>query len=97
MFAIFQEEWGEKFDGGTAINLILAFLFGSVLFLFKVLTGLQALIRVACDEDPSIKLHPAGQGFGEIRAYYTEHLKQLSVVLLVSEIVSCFTITRADN
>lgn len=85
---LIQEEWKQTFDGGTAIALILAFLWGSVLFIFKVATGLQVLIRVACDEDPYQKIYPVAQGIGTIRAYYTEHFKQLSVVLLISEIVS---------
>lgn len=92
-----QEEWGQTFDGGTAIALILAFLWGSVLFIFKVATGLQVLIRVACDEDPYEKIFPVAQGIGAIRAYYMEHFKQLSVVLLISEIVSFVNFFNVQN
>lgn len=92
-----QEEWDVKFDGGTAIALILSFLWGSVLFIFKIATGIQVLVRVACDEDPSEKIYPLGQGIGAIRAFYMEHFKQLSVVLLISEIVSWFKQVQAES
>lgn len=65
--------------------MILTFLWGTVLFLFKICTGIQVLIKAVKDEPQ--KLHPVGQGFGEIKGYYMEHMKQIAVVLLVSEIV----------
>ncbi|CAL8107313.1 unnamed protein product [Orchesella dallaii] len=80
-----QEGWSSEFEGLVAINLILQFLWGTVVFLFKIVTGIQALVHVVCD-DQGEKIHPCGQGIGPIRAFYMEHLKQLSVVLLISEI-----------
>jgi len=65
---------------------IISFLWGTALFGFFILTGIQTHFLLTSEEG-KVKLSPVGQGIVALRDYYRENPAQLAIVLLLSEIV----------
>ncbi|OXA46426.1 uncharacterized protein LOC110856299 [Folsomia candida] len=82
-----QEEWERSYPVMEAIQKITAFLWGTMIFGFCAITGVQASYYLSTEEGRA-KISPVGEGILALRDYYRENLVQLAVVLLFSEIVT---------
>jgi hypothetical protein len=83
-----QEQWGSTYEPLEALLRVFAFLWGTILFGFCIITGIQTALYLSDDDDDGrAKVSPVGQGRLVIVEYYKKHYPQLAVVLLLSEIV----------